>query len=79
LQQFGLYNYLATETNSKFNRYKKKLASGRESAYLSQELSRIVCDIEEYLTLTPDDLLYSINHEYLLEELAELEIRARIS
>ncbi|WP_275421418.1 5'-3' exonuclease [Fervidibacillus halotolerans] len=50
IQQYGslekLYEQI-DQLDSKFNRYKKKLMAGKESVFISKELSKIICNIPE--------------------------------
>lgn len=61
----------------KFNRYKKKLIAGKDSTFISKELSAIMLDIPHFEHYTFEDLKLSINEENLLNKLQELEIRIK--
>lgn len=61
----------------KFNRYKKKLIAGKDSTFISKELSAIMIDIPHFENYTFEDLKLSINEENLTNKLQELEIRIR--
>ncbi|MFE4039634.1 5'-3' exonuclease H3TH domain-containing protein [Priestia sp. YIM B13489] len=80
VQQYGslekIYEQIE-ELDKKFNRYKKKLIAGKDSAYISKELSAIVCDIAELHEFPFTKLLLNISKETLFKELNELEIRIK--
>lgn len=61
----------------KFNRYKKKLIAGKDSTFISKELSAIMIDIPHFENYTFEDLKLSINEDNLANKLQELEIRIR--
>ncbi|KMY44224.1 5'-3' exonuclease [Bacillus sp. FJAT-27916] len=72
----GLYEQLE-ELDSKFNRCRKKLHAGRESAFISKELAQIICDIEEFTAWTHEELMYMPDHDRLEEELSKLDLNIR--
>lgn len=74
----GIYEQLE-ELDPKFNRCKKKLHAGRESAFISKELAQIICDIEEFSAWTHEELMYEPNHDLLKAELEKLELNIRTS
>ena len=74
----ALYEQLE-ELDPKFNRCKKKLHAGRESAFISKELAQIICDIEEFSAWTHEELMYEPNHALLKAELEKLELNIRTS
>jgi len=61
----------------KFNRYKKKLIAGKDSTFISKELSAITIDIPHFEDYTFEDLKLSINEDKLTNKLQDLEIRIR--
>ncbi len=73
----GVYEQIE-ELDTKFNRYKKKLINGKEVAFISKELATIVCDIAHFDTFDFNGLRFNIEHEKILIELEELELRIRI-
>lgn len=81
IQHYGsleaLYEQI-DELDSKFNRYKKKLIEGKDTVYISRELSEIICDIEELRDVLFDDLLLNISRDHLLAKLTELEIKVKL-
>ena len=74
----GIYEQLE-ELDPKFNRCRKKLHAGRESAFISKELAQIICDIEDFSTWTHEELMYDPNHDRLKAELENLELNIRTS
>lgn len=72
----GIYEQLE-ELDSKFNRCRKKLHAGRESAFISKELAQIICDIEEFSDWTHEELIYAPDYDRLEEELMKLELTIR--
>lgn len=63
--------------DSKFNRYKKKLEAGKDSTFISKELSAITIDIPHFTEYTFEDLKINIDEEKLSLKLEELEIRVK--
>lgn len=63
--------------DAKFNRYKKKLIAGKDSTFISKELSAIMIDIPHFENYTFEDLILNINEDNLTNKLQELEIRIR--
>ncbi len=61
----------------KYNRYKKKLIAGKDSTFISKELSAIMIDIPHFEDYTFEELKLSINEDNLTNKLQELEIRIR--
>jgi len=61
----------------KFNRYKKKLIAGKESTFISKELSAIMTNISHFEEYTFEELELNINEEKLKMKLQELEIRMK--
>lgn len=59
-------------------RHKNKLQKGKESAIISKELSRIICDIEELEPFHLDDLKLAIHTETLLLLLDQLELKIKL-
>ena len=74
----GIYEQLEI-LDPKFNRCKKKLMAGQESAFISKELAQIICEIEAFEDWTHDHLLYEIDYDILADELEELELKIRVS
>ncbi|RNA69297.1 5'-3' exonuclease [Alteribacter keqinensis] len=67
------------ELDKKYNRYKKKLAAGKETTYVSKELSQIICEIEALEDFLFDELELSLSKEKILSELNDKEVRIRLS
>lgn len=65
------------ELDPKFNRYKKKLIAGKDSTFISKELSAITIDIPHFEDYTFEELKLQINEDSLTTKLQELEIRIR--
>lgn len=81
IQQYGsleaIYEQIE-ELDAKFNRYKKKLIEGKNTAFISKELSEIICDIEELQEIIFDDFTLNISMDNLIAKLAELEINIKL-
>lgn len=60
------------------NKHKKKLAEGRESSFLSKELSSIIVDIPELEGLSLDTLQLGIRHDILSDILKQYDLNIRI-
>ncbi|TMW73452.1 5'-3' exonuclease [Alteribacter natronophilus] len=67
------------QLDKKYNRYKKKLAAGRDTTYISRDLSKIICDIAELENFLFDSLELEIDKESILQELNRMEVRVRLS
>ncbi|PYZ98277.1 flap endonuclease [Alteribacter lacisalsi] len=67
------------ELDQKYNRYKKKLAAGKETTYISKDLSAIICNIAELENFLFESLELKLNKETVLEELNCKEVRIRLS
>src|SRR5690606_37459182 len=81
IQQYGSLEQIfeqIEELDKKYNRYKKKLIEGKASAFLSQELSEIICDITELEEFVFDELELNISKENLVKELNELELKIKL-
>ena len=82
IQQYSSLEMLyeqVEQLDPKFNRYKKKLIDGKDTAFISKELSEIICDIKELQELRLDDFMVNISEENLQAMLKELEINLRIN
>lgn len=81
IQQYGsleqIYEQIE-ELDQKFSRYKKKLMDGKDAAFLSKELSEIICEIAEINELAFDDLILQISQDSLVRELDELELKIKL-
>lgn len=78
IQQYGSIEQIfenLEELDKKYNRYKKKLMEGKEAAFLSKELSEIICDIVELEEFLFDELKFTISKVNLAQKLNELEIK----
>ena len=81
IQQYGSLEQIfeqIEELDKKYNRYKKKLIEGKASAFLSQELSEIICDITELEEFVFDELELNISKDNLAKELNELELKIKL-
>lgn len=80
IQQYGslelIYEQIE-ELDGKYNRYKKKLIEGKTTAFLSKELSEIICDIAELREFSFNGLQLSISESNLANVLNELELKIK--
>ncbi|WP_026689638.1 5'-3' exonuclease [Alteribacter aurantiacus] len=67
------------ELDKKYNRYKKKLVEGKDTTYVSKELSQIICNIELLESFLFDELKLDLTKETILSELNQKEVRIRLS
>ena len=65
------------ELDQKFNRYKKKLINGKESVFMSKELAKIICDIDDLQDFHLDELKMRIVNEQVMEVLERLELKVK--
>jgi 5'-3' exonuclease len=81
IQQYGSLERLyeqVEQLDPKFNRYKKKLIEGKGTAFISKELSEIICNIKELQELVLDEFTVNISEENLQAMLEELRINLKI-
>ncbi len=81
VQQYGSVDgvYTSLETlDAKYNRYRKKLIEGEESAKLSLQLVTIEKQIPELAEHSFDDLKLSLDYDKLQSEFNELGLRIRL-
>lgn len=81
IQQYSSIEHIYEQIETldpKFNRYKKKLIEGKDTTYISKELSEINCQIEALEEIALDSLKVSIAKDVLLARLEELELRLRL-
>lgn len=64
--------------DKKFIRYKNKLIEGKESTFISKELAKICCDIEEYATLNFEELRLNMKPEKIQDSMDDLELKIKI-
>ncbi|HNT77452.1 MAG TPA: DNA polymerase I [Anaerolineae bacterium] len=79
LQQYGSLDALYAHLDELTGRYQKALADGRDSAYLSQKLGRIVCDAPVTLALESARPDAAFNREAVLDLMRTLEFRTLLS
>lgn len=80
VQQYGSLEQIFEQIeglDEKYNRYKKKLIAGKDSAFLSKELSEIICDISELEEFVFDELQLNISEINLTHEFTELELKIK--
>ncbi len=81
IQQYGSLERLyeqVEQLDPKFNRYKKKLIEGKGAAFISKELSEIICNIKELQELILDEFTVNISEKNLQAMLEELKINLKI-
>lgn len=81
IQQYGSLEAIYEQIDhldSTFNRYKKKLIQGKETAFTSKELSEIVCDIAELGEVRLADVETNVSKELLVQELLDFEIKVKL-
>ncbi|WLD91517.1 5'-3' exonuclease [Alkalihalobacillus sp. AL-G] len=80
IQQYGNVEaiYEEEEIDPLFKRYRKKIAEGREMAFLSKELVTIYTDIPVLMESPWDGYSLQLDQEKLKEELERLELRIRM-
>ncbi|OLN23193.1 flap endonuclease [Domibacillus antri] len=61
----------------RFNRYKNKLIEGKNLAFISKELSAIICQMDELNAFLFDDLQVKILKERVMAEFNELELKMK--
>lgn len=66
------------ELDPAFNRYKKKLREGEESAWISRELSEIITDIDEVHQTDIDSLKIIWEEELVLQDMSDYGIRVKL-
>lgn len=66
------------ELDPVFQRNKKKLVAGKETAFLSKKLSAIQCEIMELCDFNYEDLRLQISFDLLRDHLEELELRIKL-
>ncbi len=79
LQQYGSLDAIYAHLDDLTGRYQKALADGRDSAYLSQKLGRIVCDAPVTLALESARPDAAFNREAVLDLMRTLEFRTLLS
>lgn len=82
IQQYGSLERLYEQVEQlepKFNRYKKKLIEGKGTAFISKELSEIICNIKELQELILDEFIVNISEKNLQAMLEELKINLKIN
>ncbi len=79
LQQFGSLDAIYDHLDEVPTRYRKKLELGRESAYLSRELGRIVRDVPVKLDLEAASRWHHYDRHRLLEWLREMEFHSLVN
>ncbi|MFC3882206.1 5'-3' exonuclease H3TH domain-containing protein [Bacillus songklensis] len=81
IQHYGslerVYDHVE-ELDKKFNRCKKKLVEGKETAFISKQLAQIICDIPSLKEINFDKLKLNVLNEKFLSELEDLELRIRM-
>jgi 5'-3' exonuclease len=80
IQMYGSLEevYKALEENrlsGEFKRYFKKIAEGRDAAFLSKTLATIVTDIPEIAAIHLDELKININKDRMMSAFERLELR----
>ncbi|MEQ7803990.1 flap endonuclease [Priestia megaterium] len=81
IQQYGSINEIYAQIEQldpAFNRYKKKLAEGKELGMLSRELAEIIIDIQEISMLNWGELTFMYDYERWNKEIQSLELNIRI-
>ncbi len=79
LQEFGSLDALYARLDEVPTRYRKKLEAGREMAYLSRELGRIVRDVPVKLDLEAAAQWHHYDRHRLLEWLREMEFHSLVN
>ncbi|WP_257350442.1 5'-3' exonuclease [Pseudalkalibacillus decolorationis] len=81
IQQYGNVEaiYEEEELDPLFKRYRKKIAEGRDLAFLSKELVTIYTDIPVLMESPWDGYSLKLDRERLQEEIERLELRIRMS
>ncbi len=82
VQQYGSIEQLYEQIDNldkKFNRYKKKLIEGKEKAFISKELSEIICNIKDLENMLFTELKLDIDKERMRLEFEKLELKIKIS
>lgn len=64
--------------DKKFNRVRKKLIDGKELAYISKELSEVICDITELENFLYDDIALSLSNDKIRQVFQAYELRVRL-
>ncbi|WP_096435018.1 5'-3' exonuclease [Alteribacter populi] len=67
------------DLDKKYNRYKKKLIAGKETTYISKELSQIICEIEALEDFLFDELQLNLSEQKILKSLNDMEVRVKLS
>lgn len=62
----------------RFNRIKKRLIEGKETAYMSKELSEIICDITSLEDFTFDNIKIELSKENMIDVFKEHELNIKI-
>ncbi|WP_078554002.1 5'-3' exonuclease [Bacillus alkalicellulosilyticus] len=81
IQQYGTIEKLYEELEAldpKYNRYKKKLEAGRETAMISKELAKIVCDIPDLHELSFDTFCYQPEHPVAQDVFSKTELKIKL-
>ncbi|WP_096188781.1 5'-3' exonuclease [Evansella halocellulosilytica] len=81
IQQYGSIERVfeqIEELDQKYSRYKKKLNDGKESTFISKELAKIICEIEEIEQLLFDELHFHNDESIIRQGLNDIQLNIRL-